>query len=235
MSSKTKVISVIIILVLGFLVYLVIRVNSQSNEIANYKLLLDTSNNKVKYLTTSLNNQAAELSQTQSSKKILQQVFSKQLDSVSKILNIKKKDITGVTTITTSTSQDIKTSVTTSKDTSHLPGLKPDTTKKIYSFNYNDDFLNLSGILKSPFDTVAIKYHNTDKLSLVQRNIKDKIIIDAFSLNPHTSVTGMTSFNVSLPKVKHWGVGVAGGVTIDKNFKPALGATIGITYNFLSF
>jgi|GEM_PF-2288627 len=139
----------------------------------------------------------AKASTQQADIDVLKSLYQAQIDSISNLVGIKVKQIESVAMAGVKTSGSIKPNI----DTVYIDSSK---TGAYYNLDYDDKFLTLNGrIGKDSF----IKYQYRDSLVFTTFRDKRTIKVDAFSLNPNTTITGLTSLRIPLPRRKRLGIG----------------------------
>lgn len=156
------------------------------------------------------------------------------IDSLVKVIKAKPKvaAVQNVALVGTETSASFKPKI----DTIYIESskLKP----PMYTINYKDKWLKLKGFVNADS---AWQYRVTDSIGLVtywRRQhwySKRELLIDGFSFNPNTHLTGLTAIKLNAAQPKKWGVGfvVAYGVGKDLTLQPFVG--VGIQRNFIRF
>lgn len=103
------------------------------------------------------------------------------------------------------------------------------------SIHFEDKWLSIDGSLTDKPWTYSIR----DSLTFVSYYkkkglFKKQLVLNAYSANPNTTITGLTAIDIAQPKPKRIGIGLqAGYYYTGKAFVPAAG--IGITYNIIRF
>jgi len=108
----------------------------------------------------------------------------------------------------------------------------------IYTINYKDKWLQLKGYVNadSPWTYLVV-----DSIGLVTYwhrkhwYSKKQLLIDGFSFNPNTHLTGLTAIKLNAAQPKKWGIGFMVGYGVGRDFtlQPFVG--VGIQRNFIRF
>lgn len=152
----------------------------------------------------------------------------KLFDSVCKALKIKPKEINTITTFTTETNGDV-VFVT---DTIYI-----DSTHKTVGIKYSDKWIKIEGNLENDklnydvFDSLIITQYNKKYGFL---NLRSSQYLDAYSLNPHTHIKGLTGIKIAdqKPKKVSLGIGIGYGFNGQK-LEPMIG--ISLQYSLIRF
>jgi len=157
------------------------------------------------------------------SKEAAEIVYKLQLDSLAQVLKVKPKTI-------------IQTVEVNSKIDANLKG-KTDTffnsvnhTIDSLSFNYEDKWINVKGIVKS--DSTSINIQGIDSLSITHYKARNKIVVDIRNSNKYIKLQGASTLTITeskppLIQVKPY-IGV-GYDPIHKTIGPNIG--VGLQFN----
>lgn len=164
------------------------------------------------------NREHATLTQVQLDK----ESFKKQVDSISKILDVKAKNISGVTSITTKT------------DTVLYPKLVYIDSLKSFGFSKKDNYLALSGVIRSD-SSLKIDLGLRDTLDIVSykktKFFKTTYGVDVSNRNPYNHIVSGYSYSQS-EKIKRFGIGP---VVMYDPFNNKVQYGIGLQYNIIRF
>lgn len=153
-------------------------------------------------------------------KKIYDQINSRQIDSLSRLLKSKPKDINGITSVTTQDngrfrvpldSNHYVVSYVAGRDTVH-------DTIATYEFDYEDRWLRFTGTISD--DSLTGTYSITDSLTIVSLQKRSKLgkldflhlgpmktFVDVTSTNPNTRYLNMRDVELKEVKKLNWSVG----------------------------
>ncbi|XZF16126.1 DUF6808 domain-containing protein [Chitinophagaceae bacterium MMS25-I14] len=148
------------------------------------------------------------------------------LDSISRTLNTSKKSIVNAAAVSVQSQQ----AVLLKTDTFFVSG-----SKEIH-FSYKDKWINMNGLLS---DTPQLHYETFDSLVVTTYKkktgrMKHEMFINAWSLNPHSRITGLTDYRIPQEKPLRWSVGPYVGYGFDgTHWQPSVG--ISIQYGLIRF
>ena len=169
------------------------------------------------------------------------------LDSISKLIKIKTKNIKSISNIVVKTNGTIKIppqnfDTPTSIDTQVVNGIKEITTN--YPIKYSDGYLSLNGNAKLLDNKISFKidYNIYDSILIVNKIIKkgflnlgkSKLQMDISSTNKNSIISYAKSVNLSDIDKRKYSIGLGVFYGFDGiKFKPFIG--IGISKNLLRF
>lgn len=196
---------------------------------------------KIVYYKDQTGKEHARVNQVTASKKQIEFLFKGKLDSVSKELNIKSKQITDYIQVINSTAGKFTSKV----DTFFTPGVvvkiqgKDSIVKTIdyLGTNYKDAWLDFKAKIKN--GTFEGQYTIKDSLELVsywKRTGflglgKKDYFIDISSKNPNSKIQNAKNFKIQSPKDNKIGIGIIGGFGLDvKDFRPSPFIGVGVYY-----
>jgi hypothetical protein len=154
----------------------------------------------------------------------LKAVYKKQIDSLTYLLNAKQRELDYVTGISTTTTGKFKPKI----DTVYVEtdgGAVAQT-----SVSYSDKWLALKGIVD---EDSSWFYKYRDSIILVSYykrsgflKLRSELYIDGFSLNPNTTISGLSSYKVKAPvKKQHFELNAElRNRWIDKQIQPSAAA-----------
>ena len=149
------------------------------------------------------------------------------IDSLSKMLKSKPKDIEAIVDIGTNTTGNFKPVITTTDTSQNFNNT---------SVDYHDKYLKLHGNLNKDS---SWSYSIHDSLTIVTY-LKRKgwfghqLYLDATAMNPNTSIKGITGIEISGYKPHKWGIGVNVGYGFNGvAFSPIV--SVGLQRNFIRF
>lgn len=149
--------------------------------------------------------------------------FKKQVDSISKLLEVKPKDINSVTSVTTKTDTIFKSKLV------YIDSLKS------FGFSKKDNYLALSGLINREDTIISVQLITVDTLTFIpykKRNFfKETYVVDITNKNPYNKIISGYSY-AQTEKIKRWGIGPNIGYD-PLNNKITYG--IGIQYNIIRF
>lgn len=153
-------------------------------------------------------------------------VYRDEIDSLKAALDIKEKQLQSFALVGLQNQGDIRPVL------ERLPG---DTCN--YRLSYRDEWMELSGVTAP---TPAIHYRMTDSL-IVTTYWKRKWLlgrkqtyIDAYSLNPHVTVKGLTGVRILSERPKRWSLGPYVGYGFNgAQWQPTIG--VGLQYAVIRF
>jgi hypothetical protein len=202
---------------------------SKPDVYSNIERIREIRDDSISYWKDAYGREHAQKEVAQSNFETLNTVYKPLMDSVLKSLNIQGKQLDNL-------------SVAGVSSGNHVP-LKVDTIYKDsstqYHFSYKDPWISLSGQIGklssldySTFDSLIITSYQkkTGFLGLGKR----VSYIDAYSINPHSHITGLQGIQVATEKPKRFGLGPYVGYGWNgQQWAPNIG--IGINYSILKF
>lgn len=152
---------------------------------------------------------------------ILKALHRQEMDSLLTILKIKEKQLHTTVFAGTQTTGTITPKI----DTVYLDG------NPTYSLSYKDAWLSLNGELNA---ASKLQYSYTDSLVFALTKTKGYFNINAYSLNPNTRFTGLTSLQIPMPARRRFGIGpyVGYGYT-GQRWQPSFG--LSFHYSLIQF
>jgi hypothetical protein len=151
--------------------------------------------------------------------------FVKQIDSLAKLLKVKPKTIDRYLAIGTETTGEL-TSNNTAADYADYSKPCED------SLTWQDDFTKIEASKED--GKWKMKYKVKDSLNFIAYWKGRKLMLNGFSYNPNTIITGLNEIQVPGQKQKRWGLGInVSCIYQGGKFKPSIGA--GLQYNLIRF
>lgn len=156
------------------------------------------------------------------------------IDSLVKVIKAKPKvaAVQNVAFVGTETNGSFKPKI----DTVYVDSSK--FTIPIYTINYKDKWLKLKGYINADS---AWQYRVTDSIGLVTYRrrkhwySKRELLIDGFSFNPNTHLTGLTAIKLNQAQPKKWGIGFTIGYGVGKDLTPQPVVVVGLQRTFIRF
>ncbi len=223
MISSLKIHRYVIVALIAAIAILSFRACvSRGEKLDQYKEVVQLQHDTIVQYQDVAGNQHAQVAIQQADMEFLKALHAKEIDSILYLLNIKDKQVQGVTMASTSTAATIKPRVdTVFVDSSHTD----------YNLTYTDKWLKINGKIGS---NNFLKYSYKDSLIFTTLVTKNLLRVDAYSLNPNTTITGLTSIKIPIPKEKKWGLGPYMGYGFDGN-KMQASAGISLHYSLIRF
>lgn len=101
---------------------------------------------------------------------------------------------------------------------------------------FTDDWVNLKGKVNFQSSDISIEFNNKYSVAFIRNKKTKKMEVLVTNDNPYSKVTDMAAYKVTLPKPKHFGIGITGGYGLDLiNFRPVPYIGVGVTYNVIKF
>lgn len=101
---------------------------------------------------------------------------------------------------------------------------------------FNDNWVNLNGKVNFQSSDISIEINNKYSVAFMRNKKTKKMEVLVTNDNPYSKVTDMLAYKITLPKPKHFGLGITGGYGLDLlNFKPVPFIGVGISYNVIKF
>lgn len=108
--------------------------------------------------------------------------------------------------------------------------------KEEFIIKFNDNWVNLNGKVNFQSSDISIEINNKYSVSFMRNRKTKKMEVLVTNDNPYSKVSEILAYKVTLPKPKHFGLGVIGGYGLDLvNFKPVPFIGVGISYNIFKF
>jgi hypothetical protein len=194
----------------------------RGEKIDQYKEAVQVQNGEISRYHDAAGHQHAKVALQQADINFLKALHAKEIDSILYLLKAKDKQLQSITMAGLSSTGSIKPSIDT---------INVDSSNKDYNIVYNDRWLSLKGSIGSKN---YIKYSYRDSLVFTTLKTKRLIQIDAFSLNPNTTFTSLTSLRVPIPKPKRFGIGPYVGYGYNGE-RFITNAGLSIHYSLISF
>jgi hypothetical protein len=123
------------------------------------------------------------------------------IDSLSKLLKTKPKFIREIVQVSTVAAADFKPSIDTS------PG------KANIRVSYQDKWFSIDGVVSNDS---SWRYAVKDSLSFITYRkktgfLKKDLFLDAFSMNPNSTIKGLTAIRINEARPKKWAIALFGG------------------------
>lgn len=233
----------IMLLVVG--VYAIFATKSCRSKVIENNILVEAIKDKeakIFYYKDQSGKEHARANQVTASKKQIEYLFRGKLDSISKELDIKSKQITDYIQISNSTGGNFSSKIDTFYKTSYIPVKGKDSIVKTIDYlgtKYNDTWLDFKAKIKN--GTFDAEYTIKDSLDIVSYWKRTGFLglgrkdyfIDISSKNPNTKIQNAKNFKISTQKDNKIGFGLIGGYGIDvKTFRPAPFIGVGVYYKF---
>jgi hypothetical protein len=167
----------------------------RGEKIDEYKEALQLQHDTIIRYKDVEGNQHAQVALQQADMNFLKALHAKEIDSILFLLKVKDKQVEGVTMAGIASAGTVKPKI----DTIYI-----DSGHNNYNLSYNDKWLTLKGSIGTDN---YLKYLYRDSLVFTTVFSKRLLRVDAFSLNPNTTFTGLTSLRIPLPRKKKWGIG----------------------------
>lgn len=101
---------------------------------------------------------------------------------------------------------------------------------------FNNDWVKLKGKVNFQSSDISIEINNKYSVAFMRNKKTKKMEVLVTNDNPYSKVTDMLAYKVTLPKPKHFGIGITGGYGLDlMNFRPVPYIGVGVTYNVIKF
>ena len=208
-------------------ILLVTTCNKKNKVIDNYSTILKIHNYTIKYSKDVNGNTHAEKQVAEADIKSLHDVYGNTIDSLTKLLKIKDKQLQSYTGISTKDTGTVKLRV----DTIYTDSISQ------YNFNYKDKWLTINGYLNQDSH---LDYTINDSLGITVYNKKQGLfkspvtIINVYSLNPREKINGITNFQILTKTPSRFGLGLYAGYGWNgTQLTPSAG--ISLTYTLIRF
>lgn len=216
---------------------------TKKEDINNYDEIVKNLSDSVSYYRDAANNLHSVIAQNQGDQTVIQKAFQSTIDSITKTLKIKDKQIEAYVGIIQNTKGNFIAKIDTvySHDsTTILNGLLVVDTS--YIIPYKDKWIDFTGTFHPAEQTFSAKYSLTDSLSIVSYSKSTgflglgakKYLIDISSNNPSSTITNIHNFELINEKPKRFGIGPTVSV-IYMNSKFSVVPGLGITYSLIRF
>lgn len=161
--------------------------------------------------------------------------YQKIIDSQAALLKVKPKAIKQVAAVGTVTTATIKKS-----DPVSVNGTAADYETPCHDdLTFQDDWANIK-VKKDSEGSWSVDYKTKDSVVLTQYTrkkgwFKKELYLDGYSLNPHTTITGLSNIKITEGTPRRFGIGPTLILTTSdgKRWRPVIG--VGIQYNLIRF
>lgn len=242
-SNLTKYLIYAVLIVI--IILLLKQCQKERNERKDMEKVGRLKDQSIKYWKDENGKEHATVEEIKASKKVIEYYFQEKMDSISKILKIKEKQIQDFNEIKFIASGSGKGKVITRDSIVYVRDpndygvyVPKDTiTSQIHP---NDGYLAFNAYMKKN-GTYDYDYTYKDELTRVTHyekfgflNLKKRSIIDFSFKNPKSHISGITQFRVEPDKIKRFGIGpfIGYGWT-GKKF--GITGGIALQYNFIRF
>lgn len=221
-----KILLAAFLLVVGALLYVVIKKESQINGLTS---VINEKTAKIEYYENKLGETVASKVVAEADLQTLKESYADAMDSIKQRFNVKLRNVVAAASIKVTVRDTL---VVDKTDTLMVEG------QRVRQYNYSDKWVafQLNDPLVSPptlyfeyFEQYDIVAHRKSR-GLFKRK---ELYVDVVTASPYASVTGIRSFKVEKDKSR-WGIGFSAGYGISNSgLSPYLG--IGATYTLLRF
>lgn len=201
MTNFYKYLAIILVAAGGIAAFFGIRgCNNNANRVAEYETVFVQREDSLQHYKDAAGREHALRKQTEASLSTLKVYYGRTIDSVTRVLNIKEKQLQQFITASTRTEGSVRIQVDT---------FYTDTTT-LYRFNYSDQWLYLDGAMDGG---LFVNYKFTDSIIITQfwkRRWflgRKQYYVDGYSLNPNTRFTGLSSVKVGSKAPGRIGIG----------------------------
>lgn len=160
--------------------------------------------------------------------KTIKASYQKIIDSLTDVIKIKDKQLKDVVAVGTKTTGTFKPVI----DTIYIDSIPTVTA------SFSDNYLSIFGVVNED-STWTYSYHDSLMLTTYWKKsgflkLKKTLMLDAFSMNPNTTIEGLSAIKISEAKPKKWAIGFNVSYGYDGvKWKPVVG--VGINYNIIRF
>lgn len=202
---------------------------TQTPVFPTLKTITEIKDDSASYWKDAYGREHAQKEVAEAKYETIKAVYGPVIDSVLKGLKIQGKQMESLNIAGISNSNHVALSV----DTIH----KDSTTE--YRFHYDDKWIKLAGIIGQ---NSALDYTTYDSLIITSYYKRSGFLglgkktsyVDAYSLNPHSHITGMQSIRIATEKPKRFGLGPYVGYGWNgRQWAPNIG--FGLNFSILKF
>ena len=228
-NIKFDIVSTALLLVIAVLLITLINTcNRQGKVIDNIKSIAKISNSPITYKKDIEGTVHAEKQLAVADISILKEQYYKYvIDSITKRLSVKEKQLLSFTGISTIDTGSVKLKI----DTTYIDSI-PQT-----EFEYNDKWVSFKGYIGKS-DYLEYSIYDSLGITVYQKNkglFKNSVpIINVYSLNPKVKIAGLTGFSIPVKQPSKFGLGAYIGYGWNGNsFSPSIG--LSLTYTLIRF
>ncbi len=234
MIKKIDLLSIALFLLMAFFLVLSTQQCQRANE--RSRQVIKTTQ-KAALMRDELGRSKARLSTISTDRQTIKTLYEKQIDSLKKDFSSRLRNLKSVQQVGLQQDRKIVTRIV--YDTTPPPPAitRPATRLEIAdivsprgTFNFSDRWLTLTGSLLS--DKLTLSYQSFDSLSIVQRGKGNDLRVEILSYNPHSTLRGVTSFQVAAPRRSRFGIGLFAGPVLTTRGFSYIGVGGGIVYRF---
>lgn len=201
MKDLLKYLAIVLIAAGGIAAFFGIRgCTRNANLVSEHETVFIQREDSLQHYKDAAGREHALRKQTEASLSTLRTYYSRTIDSITRTLNIKKKQLQQFITASTQTEGSVRIQIDT---------FYTDTTA-LYRFNYSDKWLYLDGVLD---DDLYVNYKFTDSIIITQfwkrRWLlgRKQYYVDGYSLNPNTRFSGLSAVKVGSKSPGRIGIG----------------------------
>lgn len=186
-------------------------------------------NDSTRFYKDAYGKEHAQRQQVEADLGTLKVYYRNLIDSVSKALKIKDKNIKTISTASLKNTNTVIAKI----DTVLVDG------KKQYPFSFSDRWIKLNGIVDT---TIRLTYSLYDSIVITTYRKstgflglgKSMVYVNGYSINPNTTVTGISNIKVQDEKPKKFSLGIGIGYGFNGNrFEPNIGFSL--QYSLIRF